>query len=96
MNWLFKEEPTHYSYDESREGQDDGVERREESGRAEASALRCKKGDRIFYYHTGDEKARRRDLQGARRRLRGSGRQGGQSGGGGRRAGEEAGAARSR
>ncbi len=56
MNWLFKEEPTHYSYD-------DFVK----DGRARWTGVRnplaqkhlrsIKKGDRIFYYHTGDEKA---------------------------------------
>jgi predicted RNA-binding protein with PUA-like domain len=56
MNWLFKEEPTHYGYD-------DFVK----DGRARWSGVRnplaqkhlrsVKKGDRVFYYHTGDEKA---------------------------------------
>ena len=56
MNWLFKEEPTHYSYDDlAREG------RTSWSGVKNPLALKhlrsVKKGDRIFYYHTGKEKA---------------------------------------
>lgn len=54
--WLFKEEPSHYSFDDLlRDGQTrwDGV--------TNALALKhlsqVRKGDRIFYYHTGDEKA---------------------------------------
>jgi predicted RNA-binding protein with PUA-like domain len=56
MNWLFKEEPTHYSYDAL-----------VKDGRTQWSGVRnplaqkhlhgVRKGDRIFYYHTGDEKA---------------------------------------
>ena len=56
MTWLFKEEPTHYGYD--------ALER---DGRTVWSGVRnplaqkhlrgVKKGDRILYYHTGDEKA---------------------------------------
>src|SRR5215831_19348114 len=56
MNWLFKEEPTHYSYDSF-----------VKDGRAVWSGVRnpvaqrhlhaVKRGDRIFYYHTGNEKA---------------------------------------
>jgi predicted RNA-binding protein with PUA-like domain len=56
MNWLFKEEPTHYSYDDLvRDGKTSW------SGVRNAVAQRnlrgVKKGDRIFYYHTGDEKS---------------------------------------
>jgi predicted RNA-binding protein with PUA-like domain len=56
VNWLFKEEPTHYSYDDLvRDGKTSW------SGVRNAVAQRhlrgVKKGDRIFYYHTGDEKA---------------------------------------
>ncbi|MBI1872834.1 MAG: EVE domain-containing protein [Acidobacteria bacterium] len=56
MNWLFKEEPTHYSFDDLvREG------RTEWSGVKNPLAQKhlhgVRKGDRIFYYHTGDEKA---------------------------------------
>ena len=55
MNWLFKEEPTHYSYDEF--VKDGGATW---SGVKNPVAQRhlhaVKKGDRVFYYHTGDEK----------------------------------------
>jgi len=56
MNWLFKEEPTHYSYD-------DLVRDKKTSWSRVRNALAQKhlraveKGDRIFYYHTGDQKA---------------------------------------
>ena len=56
MSWLFKEEPAHYSYDQlvrdkktSWSGVKNAVAQRHLRG--------VKKGDRIFYYHTGDEKA---------------------------------------
>ena len=56
MNWLVKEEPTHYGFDEL--VRDKGAVW---SGVRNALAQRhlraVKKGDRIFYYHTGDEKA---------------------------------------
>jgi predicted RNA-binding protein with PUA-like domain len=55
-NWLFKEEPTHYGFDAL-----------VKDGRTEWSGVRnplaqkhlrsVRKGDRIFYYHTGGEKA---------------------------------------
>jgi predicted RNA-binding protein with PUA-like domain len=55
MNWLFKEEPTHYSYDDF--VKDGGTTW---SGVKNPVAQRhlhaVKKGDRVFYYHTGDEK----------------------------------------
>jgi predicted RNA-binding protein with PUA-like domain len=56
MNWLFKEEPTHFSYD-------DLVREKKTSWSGVRNAVAqkhlrgVKKGDRIFYYHTGDEKA---------------------------------------
>jgi predicted RNA-binding protein with PUA-like domain len=56
MNWLMKEEPTHYSFD-------DLVRDRKTSWTGVKNALAQKhlrgiqKGDRIFFYHTGDEKA---------------------------------------
>jgi len=56
MNWLFKEEPTHYAYD-------DLVRDKKTSWSGVRNALAQKhlraveKGDRIFYYHTGDQKA---------------------------------------
>lgn len=56
MNWLFKEEPTHYAYDDLvREGkaQWSGVR----NPLAQKYLRGVKKGDRIFYYHTGKEKA---------------------------------------
>ena len=56
MNWLFKEEPTTYSFDAFRK-----------DGRTVWSGVRnplgqknlhgVKRGDRIFYHHTGSEKA---------------------------------------
>jgi len=56
MNWLFKEEPTHYSYDElvkDKKTTWSGVK----NPVAQRHLRSVKKGDRIFYYHTGDEKA---------------------------------------
>src|ERR1700682_6541246 len=56
MNWLFKEEPTHYSYDDlAREKKTvwSGVR----NPVAQKHLRSVKKGDRVFYYHTGDEKA---------------------------------------
>ena len=56
MNWLFKEEPTHYSYDDflnDRSTVWSGVR----NPVAQRHLHSVKKGDRIFYYHTGDEKA---------------------------------------
>ncbi|GBD37413.1 hypothetical protein HRbin36_02544 [bacterium HR36] len=54
--WLFKEEPEHYSFDDLlREGQTcwDGVS----NALAQKNLAQVRKGDRIFYYHTGTEKA---------------------------------------
>src|SRR5262245_38435267 len=56
MNWLFKEEPTHYSYDAFTKDKGtvwSGVK----NPVAQRHLHAVKKGDRIFYYHTGDEKA---------------------------------------
>src|SRR5215467_11865733 len=56
MNFLFKEEPTHYSYDDlARDGKTSwtGVK----NPVAQKNLRTVKKGDRIFYYHTGDEKS---------------------------------------
>ena len=54
--WLFKEEPSHYSYADL-EADGETVW----SGITNALALKhlraVKPGDRIFYYHTGKEKA---------------------------------------
>ncbi len=56
MTWLFKEEPSHY-----------GFEQLERDGRTTWSGVKnplaqkhlrgVRKGDRVLYYHTGDEKA---------------------------------------
>lgn len=56
MNWLFKEEPTHYGFDalvEDKRTTWSGVR----NPLAQKHLRSVKKGDRIFYYHTGDEKA---------------------------------------
>lgn len=56
MNWLFKEEPTHYSFDDlAKDGSTvwSGVK----NPLAQKHLHAVKKGDRIFYYHTGGEKA---------------------------------------
>jgi predicted RNA-binding protein with PUA-like domain len=56
MNWLFKEEPTHYSFDalvKDKRTVWSGVR----NPLAQKHLRSVKKGDRIFYYHTGDEKA---------------------------------------
>jgi predicted RNA-binding protein with PUA-like domain len=55
-NWLFKEEPTHYSYDDLvRDGKTSwtGVK----NPLAQKHLRSVRKGDRIFFYHTGDEKS---------------------------------------
>jgi predicted RNA-binding protein with PUA-like domain len=55
-NWLFKEEPTHYSYDDlakDRKTSWSGVR----NPLAQKHLRSVRKGDLIFYYHTGDEKA---------------------------------------
>jgi predicted RNA-binding protein with PUA-like domain len=56
MNWLFKEEPTHYGFDElvkDKKTMWSGVK----NPLAQKHLHAVKKGDRIFYYHTGEEKA---------------------------------------
>src|SRR5262245_5607509 len=56
MNWLFKEEPTHYSFDafaKDKKAVWSGVR----NPVAQKHLHAVKKGDRVFYYHTGDEKA---------------------------------------
>src|SRR5947207_13580048 len=56
MNWLFKEEPTHYSYDDLvRDGKTSWTGVRNPV--AQKHLRTVKKGDRIFFYHTGNEKA---------------------------------------
>ena len=55
-NWLFKEEPSHYSFDylvRDKKTVWDGVE----NNLALIHLRNVAKGDRAFFYHTGDEKA---------------------------------------
>ena len=56
MNWLFKEEPSNYSFDDFTKDK-----RTTWSGVKNPVAQRhlhaVKKGDRVFYYHTGREKS---------------------------------------
>jgi predicted RNA-binding protein with PUA-like domain len=56
MNWLFKEEPSSYSFDAFRK---DGstVWAGVRNPLAQKHLRAVKKGDRIFYYHTGNEKS---------------------------------------
>jgi predicted RNA-binding protein with PUA-like domain len=56
MNWLVKEEPTHYGWDafvKDKKAVWSGVR----NALAQKHLRAIAKGDRIFYYHTGDEKA---------------------------------------
>jgi len=56
MNWLFKEEPSNYSFDalvKDKKTVWSGVK----NPLAQKHLHAVKRGDRIFYYHTGDEKA---------------------------------------
>ena len=56
MNWLVKEEPSHYGFDALvADGRTtwSGVK----NPLAQKHLRAMKKGDRVFYYHTGDEKA---------------------------------------
>lgn len=56
MNWLFKEEPTHYSYDDLvNDGRTSWTGVR--NPLAQKHLRSVKKGDRIFFYHTGNERA---------------------------------------
>jgi predicted RNA-binding protein with PUA-like domain len=56
MNWLFKEEPSHYSYDDLvRDGKTSWTGVRNPLAQKHLRSVR--KGDRIFFYHTGDEKS---------------------------------------
>ena len=56
MNWLFKEEPTNYSYDDlARDGKTSWTGVRNPV--AQRNLRGVKKGDKIFFYHTGDEKS---------------------------------------
>jgi predicted RNA-binding protein with PUA-like domain len=56
MKWLFKEEPTHYSFDDLAKDKKTswtGVK----NPLAQKNLRSVKKGDEIFFYHTGDEKS---------------------------------------
>ena len=56
MNWLFKEEPDNYNYDAfAKDGGTSwsGVK----NPLAQKHLHAVKRGDRVFYYHTGDERA---------------------------------------
>ena len=56
MKFLFKEEPTHYSFEDlvrEKKTRWSGVK----NPLAQKHLRSVKKGDAIFYYHTGDEKA---------------------------------------
>lgn len=56
MNWLFKEEPANYSYDDLvRDGKTSWTGVR--NPLAQKHLRSVKKGDKIFFYHTGDEKS---------------------------------------
>jgi predicted RNA-binding protein with PUA-like domain len=55
MNWLFKEEPSNYSFDafvKDKTTTWSGVK----NPVAQRNLRSVKKGDQVFYYHTGDEK----------------------------------------
>jgi predicted RNA-binding protein with PUA-like domain len=56
MNWLFKEEPSHYGFGalvKDKRTVWSGVK----NPLAQKHLRAVRKGDRIFYYHTGDERA---------------------------------------
>jgi len=56
MNWLFKEEPSNYSYDSlARDGRTSWTGVRNPVAQRHLRSV--KKGDKIFFYHTGDEKS---------------------------------------
>jgi predicted RNA-binding protein with PUA-like domain len=56
MNWLFKEEPSNYSYDDlARDGRTSWTGVRNPVAQRHLRSV--KKGDKIFFYHTGDEKS---------------------------------------
>src|SRR5258708_39051709 len=55
MNWLFKEEPSNYSFDAFVKDKStvwSGVK----NPVAQRHLHAVKKGDRVFFYHTGDER----------------------------------------
>ncbi len=56
MNWLFKEEPENYNYDQlARDGRTSWTGVRNPVAQKNLKAV--EKGDRIFFYHTGKQKA---------------------------------------
>jgi predicted RNA-binding protein with PUA-like domain len=56
MNWLFKEEPDHYSYDDLvHDGKTSWTGVR--NPLAQKHLRSVAKGDRIFFYHTGSQKS---------------------------------------
>jgi predicted RNA-binding protein with PUA-like domain len=56
MNWLFKEEPGNYSYDDlARDGKTSWTGVKNPVAQKHLRSVR--KGERIFFYHTGDEKS---------------------------------------
>lgn len=56
MNWLLKEEPENYSYDDlARDGRTPWTGVRNPVAQKHLRSIQ--KGDRIFFYHTGKEKA---------------------------------------
>ncbi len=56
MNWLFKEEPSNYSYDDlARDGKTSWTGVRNPVAQKHLRSVT--KGDKIFFYHTGDEKS---------------------------------------
>jgi predicted RNA-binding protein with PUA-like domain len=56
MNWLFKEEPSHYNF-AALVADTRAVWSGVRNPVAQKHLHAVKRGDRIFYYHTGDEKA---------------------------------------
>ena len=56
MNWLVKEEPTHYGFD-ALVNDGKAVWSGVRNALAQKHLRAIQKGDRIFYYHTGNEKA---------------------------------------
>ena len=56
MNWLVKEEPTNYSFEELvRDGRTTWTGVRNPVAQRHLRSMQ--KGDRVFFYHTGDQKA---------------------------------------
>jgi predicted RNA-binding protein with PUA-like domain len=56
MNWLFKEEPSNYNYDAlARDGKTSWTGVRNPV--AQRNLRSIKKGDKVFFYHTGNEKS---------------------------------------